>query len=100
MESSAIPLHFNTVRHLRAERLLEKYFDDFPYQCMTCGRRFNTRALLAMHHDTHYKNNMRRRKILNKEIVEEKTYRGKIEVGFLDDTFFSRESLCLVRTLR
>ncbi|CAD7922821.1 unnamed protein product [Amoebophrya sp. A120] len=79
LESSAIPLHFNTVRHVKAERLLEKYYEDFPFQCMTSGRRFQTRATLALFLDQHYKNNLKRRKMMQRDptkITEEKTYRG------------------------
>ncbi|CAD7937698.1 unnamed protein product [Amoebophrya sp. A25] len=92
LESSAVPLHFDTIRHMRGDKLQAQYHEDYPYQCGTCGRRFNTRATLALHHDTHYRKNLARKKPViedtggggrgkkgdkgEKEAPEEKKYRG------------------------
>merc|ERR550519_1787646 len=37
--------------------LIKAYFDEYPYQCSTCGRRFNSQNALSLHHDMHFKRN-------------------------------------------
>lgn len=59
-KSRTVPLAFSGVQTLCSptESYLPRFYQDFPYMCRTCGRRFNSHQLLGQHHDMHFKKNM------------------------------------------
>lgn len=59
--STRIPATFSQLTLMLdppAYGLIKAYFDEYPYQCSTCGRRFNSQNALSMHHDNHFKRNI------------------------------------------
>jgi len=58
--STRIPATFSQLQFMLdppSYGLIKAYFDEYPYQCSTCGRRFNAQTALSQHHDMHFKRN-------------------------------------------